>query len=433
MRFGVAPDHPEVKVVQHDFQQTMDDRRVRFFGNVTVGSPSLPLSTLLSSYHATILAYGASSCRRVNVPGSHLRGISSARSFVDWYNGHPIAANDSVEVRGPNVVVVGQGNVAIDCARLLLKARPGMQHTDVANHTLLAMDSAGWKDVTRVTLIGRRGPVQAAFTTAEFREVATLDGVRIELRDEELAVGEAAPSQAEMADNRPKKRKYALLREVHQQQREASTPPARSIAFRFLLAPVEYVEDPAHPGWVGGVRCQRMALVPSPTSPTATVAQQTEAYETLPANLVLESIGYMSVPLPELPFDDAKAVVPSLLGRVLQRPPPSNGEAPAVVPGLFVSGWLKRGPTGIIGSNIADARETVGSVVGELKKGEEARQERSGVAVEALTGAAGGAVVDKEGWRKIDEWERKQGEEQGRGRVKLVDVKEMINIASGRL
>lgn len=420
MRFGVAPDHPEVKVVQHDFQQTIDDPRCRFFGNVTVGSPALPLSALLSAYHATVLSYGASSARRVEVKGSHLRGVGSARRFVDWYNGHPSAMNDDVEVPGANVVVVGQGNVAIDCARLLIKGKAGMHNTDIADHALSAMASPSWHDVTRVTLIGRRGPVQSAFTTAEFRELAGLEGVKVELREDEMRVGEEDASVREMADSRPKKRKFALMKEI-QQQHAASTAP-RTIAFRFLLAPVEYLEDADRPGYVGAVRCQKMALVPSPSSPSSTTAVSSGQVEVLQASLVLESIGYLSTPLPGLPFDSVRAVVPSIHGRVLSSP-----SSPAFIPGLYVSGWLKRGPTGIIGSNIADARETVSSIVEDLRGRE---HEKHGMDVERVRQASGdGRLVDKEGWTRIDQWERRAGEEQGRGRVKLTSLDQMLRIA----
>ena len=414
--------------MSHDFQSTLDDPRVRFFGHVRVGSPSLPLSSLLSSYHAVILAYGASSSRRTAIPGSHLHGIHPARAFVDWYNGHPNTTTPTtpITVRGPHVVVVGQGNVAVDCARLLVKGGVGMKGTDVADHALQEMEGEGWKGVQRVTLIGRRGPVQAAFTTAEFREIAAMPDVRVEVREEELRVGDEEPSQREMADSRPKKRKLALIKEVALTPLP-SPPPMRTIAFRFLLSPVEYLEDPAHPGWVGAVRCQRMALITTPPttppSPPSTTAVPTPSYDTLPASTVLESIGYLSVPLPDLPFDSERGVVPSVRGRVV-------GEGGTEVGGLYVSGWLKRGPVGIIGSNIGDARETVGSVVERLREGEGVREERGGVGVEEVRGACEGRLVDKEGWRRIDEWEKRHGQAQGRGRVKVVDVEEMLRIAT---
>ena len=433
VRFGVAPDHPEVKQVQHDFQQTLDDPRVRFFGHVSVGSPALPLSSLLSAYHATVLAYGASSSRRIDVPGSHLHGISPARRFVDWYNGHPSTPQAPVEVRGPQVVVVGQGNVAIDCARLLLKGRQGMATTDVSNDALSAMDSAQWRDVHQVTLLGRRGPVQAAFTIAEFREVTHLPGIRVDLNPDEVAVGDEPASQREAADSRPKKRKFALVKEVAGKVGQGEDGGSKVLAFRFCLAPVEYVEDPARPGWVGGVRAERMRLVAGKGD--GVKAEPMGEYETLPAQMVLESIGYMSVPVPGLPFDTVKAVVPQVRGRVLAGgvgEGAGEGKGTGFVDGLYVAGWLKRGPTGIIGSNIADARETVASVVEGLKAGEGAREEREGADLESVQEAGGGMVVDKEGWKRIDEWERSQGEAQGRGRVKLVAVEQMLDIARAR-
>ena len=440
VRFGVAPDHPEVKNVSNDFAETLSDARLSFMGNVAVPSPSLPFSSLTDGYDAVILAYGASSDRRLSIPGSGLRGVLSARCFVNWYNGHPHHRQDEVELTGGDVVVVGQGNVAIDCARIIVKGSNGaaLQQTDIADHALQAMQSEGWRRVRRVSLVGRRGPVQSAFTIAEFRELSELPGVSVLLREEEMRVGEEPDSRRELEAMRAKRRKYELMKEVMQRQRSSATgAEEKEIVFRFLLNPVQYVEDAQRPGWVGGVRCERMRLTaaaplssldvssssptPSPASPL--VAVPTGEYELLPASLVLESIGYKSLPIPSLPFDSRTGTIPSLRGRVAFSPSslPSSGPSPA---GVYVTGWLKRGPSGIIGSNIADAKETVASVAEDLRKGEEGRTGRGKEGLKVQ-----GRVVDKQGWRRIEEFEREQGASTGRSRVKLLSVDEMLRVA----
>ena len=222
-----------------------------------------------------------------------------------------------------------------------------------------------------------------------------------------------------------RRRKFQLMKEVMKKSKGAAErPDSLALNLRFLLSPVEYIEDPTHAGWVRGVRFERMRLVTADPAHSAVTTVPSGEFETLPANLVLESIGYMSVALPDLPFDPVRAVVPLVKGKVVK-----DGRS-EYVGGLYVAGWLKRGPIGIIGSNIADASETVGSVVEGLKAEEGERGERSDADMERVREASSGVVVDKEGWRRIDEWERKQGEVQGRGRVKVVHVADMLKIAS---
>ena len=459
VRYGVAPDHPEVKHVSNDFQSVMNDRRVHWYGNVRVGDSEGPeagggvvgLDELLRCYDGVVCSYGAGSERRLDIPGSELSGIVSARSFVNWYNSHPHHQHEGDRLTTPSpaqpaatadsgveVVVVGQGNVAIDCARVLLKGSAGMKQTDIADHTLQWMSQQP-SPVRRVTLLGRRGAVQSAFTIGEFREVSELSDVRVVIDEQEMRESEAdETSQRELESSRPKKRKHALIREVmnkHAHKSESRQPiehPSfartqvasqeavsheKQLHFRFLLSPVRYLPSSADPTRVGAVVCQRMRLQSADGVVTAVPSEAEEVR--LPASIVLESIGYMGQPLSTLPFDRRRGVLPSERGRVVG------------MSGVYVSGWLKRGASGIIGSNITDAKETVASVVEDLRATESRRAELDGEReqLSVVRDRQKWRVVDKEGWKRIDDWERARGREQGRDRVKLVKVDDMLKIA----
>ena len=437
VRYGVAPDHPEVKNVANDFQAVLDDARVRWYGNVRVGEAGgaeggggvVGLDELRRCYDAVVCAYGAGSERRLAIPGSELRGIVSARSFVNWYNGHPLHLHEGDRLvlppplqqaaaanGGADVVVVGQGNVAVDCARVLLKGSGGMARTDIADHTLRWLGQQPLP-AQRVTLLGRRGAVQSAFTIGEFREVSELQGVRVVIDEEEMRQSEAdEASQRELESSRPKKRKHALMRTV-MDKAAAQSPDIQQLLFRFLLSPLRYLPSPDDSTRVGAVVCQRMKLHSADGAVTAVPLAGQEV--TLPAAIVLESIGYVGQPLSTLPFDARRGVLSSERGRVVG------------TQGVYVCGWLKRGASGIIGSNISDAKETVASVVDDLRAGEVERVRRGGQRerLSVISEARKWRVVDKEGWRRMDEWEKARGAEQGRDRVKLVRVEDMLKIA----
>ena len=438
VRYGVAPDHPEVKHVANDFQAVMNDTRVQWYGNVCVGDGVggggvVGLDELRRCYDAVVCSYGAGSERRLDIPGSELGGVVSARSFVNWYNSHPNHQHEGERLAMPpsaqqtagggvDVVVVGQGNVAIDCARVLLKGNDGMKQTDIADHTLHWMSQQP-SPVRRVTLLGRRGAVQSAFTIGEFREVSELPDVRVVIEEDEMRQSEAdETSQRDLDSSRPKKRKHALIRDVMARQRTQPPPPDtghdKQLHFRFLLSPVRYEPSSADPTRVGAVVCQRMRLQSADGVVTAVPCEPDEVR--LPASMVLESIGYMGRPLSTLPFDGRRGVLPSERGRVVG------------ADGVYVSGWLKRGASGIIGTNITDAKETVASVVEDLRAGEPHRAQQGGgqrPQLAVVVDMQSWRVVGKVGWKRIDEWEKARGREQGRDRVKLVKVDDMLKIA----
>lgn len=413
VRFGVAPDHPEVKAVANDFNTVLSDPRVRFIGNTEIGR-HVRLSELMAHYDATVLAYGSQSERTLAIKGRHLANIAPARSFVNWYNGHPDHQSDKLmltDSETDNAIIIGQGNVAIDCARMLLAPLESLSVTDITPQALQSLSNS---TVRNVHLIGRRGPAQSAFTTAEFREITGIANIETVIDKAAVSETETGPSANEIANSRPKKRKLALIKEVASQPRLHTS--TKKLFFDFFLSPVEYIESPTKAGYVGGVRFERMTLRQVDGS-SDTESVGTDQYVDIPASLVLESIGYRSQSIdPMLPFNSRSHTVSSTKGRVDR------------LPTVYVSGWLKRGPTGIIGSNISDARETVTSIVEDLADGERATNHCDNDLVDTLR-QRGHRIVDSAGWRRIDEHELATGRAANKNRLKLTAVNEMLRVA----
>lgn len=419
VRSGVAPDHPEVKSVQNDFEAVVSDGRVQFLGNVRVGT-QLSVADLTSRYHAVVLAYGAASDRSLGIPGESLTNVCSARSFVAWYNGHPEFRDFQPNLECEDVVIIGQGNVAIDCARILCKTPGELRETDIAAH---AADALSRSRVKRVHVLGRRGHVQAAFTMKELREVTKLEDAACVLRAEELQRGRTPASMAEIESARARKRMDALLNDT---LAAASSGKSKQLILRFLLAPTRFVAEGSSTA-VSAVECDVTQLSGPAEAQKATPTGVTER---IPAGLVLKSIGYKSISVPGIPFDEKKAVVRNDKGRVVT-------EAGVQVPGVYVSGWLKRGPSGIIGTNIPDARETVACILTDKAEGKlvtpsvtasnpldslRALLREKGVAEEKL--------VTWDAYKKIDAAEVARGQSSGKPREKFTDVGDMLAAAA---
>ena len=368
VRYGVAPDHPEVKNVQNDFDQLFAaDDAVRFWGNVQVGH-DVSIAQLRERYHAVVLATGCETDRKLPIPGSHdLSGILSAREFVNWYNGHPDFVHIGAQVKAalnssaePRVCVIGQGNVALDCARIVAKGRPGLVATDIASHALHVLGDG----VSHVSIVGRRGHVQGAFTMKELRELVKLQqegyDTSFVVREDELDLGTTEASLAELKGpgGRPRVRMDKLLREAAVANTAVSSNESnvasKSIHLRFLMNPVAFEAHPDNPNALGFVRCERTRLEGEPGQQKAV---GTGEYESVPADLALVSIGYKGMALPGTKdwFDEARGVMVHQHGKV-------DG-ATSTMGGLYTVGWIKRGPTGIIGTNIMDAKDTVVNIV----------------------------------------------------------------------
>jgi ferredoxin--NADP+ reductase len=394
VRYGVAPDHQDTKAAASAFAKTMRRDRFRFFGNVEVGR-DISLDALRERYHAVLLAYGASGARSLGLPGEELPGVVSATDVVAWYNGHPDAAD--IPLTGGRVVVIGNGNVAVDIARVLAGDPGSLARTDVSPRTLAALRE---HPVTDVTLVGRRGPAQAAFTTPELLGLwaaddlgLVVDPVELELQDTSLAATDPAVSMAAY--------KVEVLREIAK-----TTPPGgRRVTLRFQLNPVELLGAER----VEGVRFERTALVETDGRVEAVGTGETLD---LPADLVVTSVGYRGTAIDGAPFDTRSGTVPNAAGRVADRA------------GLYVAGWLKRGPSGVIGTNKACARETVDGLFADHAQG--LLEQRVDEDVTSLLGQH----VDLAGWRAIDESERAAGKARSASREKIVDIREMLRVAN---
>ncbi|MDT0347167.1 FAD-dependent oxidoreductase [Streptomyces litchfieldiae] len=405
VRYGVAPDHEKIKSLQTNLRQVLERPGVRFIGNVPVGEGGVPTRELLSHYHAVVYCVGAARDRRLGIPGEDLVGSCSATDFVSWYSAHPDATGDGFPLGARSAVVIGVGNVAVDVARILARGVDELRATDMPQGPLDALAVSAVRDVY---MVGRRGPSQAKFTTKELRELGTLPGADVVVDEKELA---ADPGYADPAGlSASAKRNVAALRGWAQApagQRD------RRIHLRFFLRPVEILDDGQ--GAVRAVRFER-------TAPDAAGGVRgTGELIDVEAQMVLRSVGYRGVPLPGLPFDAGSGTVPHEGGRVLR-----DGVAS---PGEYVAGWIKRGPSGVIGTNRPCAKETAGSLLADL--GDLAGREVSGADPLDALRAAGLAPVEWPGWLGIEAAELALGRSLSRGTVKIADWDGLLTAARG--
>jgi len=415
VRFGVAPDHQEIKAVIRTFEKTAANPRFRFFGNVDV-SAHVTLDDLRTCYHQICFTTGAQTDRRMNIPGEDLLGSHAATEFVAWYNGHPEYCDRTFDLSAERVAVIGVGNVAVDVARVLARSEEELAGTDIADHALEALRESRVKEVV---MLGRRGPAQAAFTNAEVRELGELAGADIEVRPEEVELDPLSRAAVEKEDDRTLHKKLEIL-DGFARQTPAGKP--RRLAIRFLVSPVELVGDAS--GRVKALKIARNQLVLGNDGDLR--AKSTDHIEEMPVGLVFRSVGYHGIPIPGLPFDQKGGVVPNSHGRVID----SGSGQP--MRGLYVSGWIKRGPTGVIGTNKPDGFETADAMLQDRASGALlAPATPSADAALNMVVAKQPRVVSYADWRKLDEIEVKQGRPAGRPRVKLTNVEEMLR-ALGR-
>ncbi len=425
VRSGVAPDHPKIKSVTRVYEKTAAHPRFRFFGNVHFGE-HVSREDLLAHYHAILYATGSPADRPLGIPGEELPGSHAATEFVGWYNGHP----DHTELEpdllsAERAVVIGNGNVALDVARMLVLSPAELAPTDTADH---ALEVLARSRVSEVVVVGRRGPAQAAFTNPELLELGELGDADVVVDPAELERA-LAVADPEAEANSISRRNVEILRSYAER---APSGQRKRIILRFLLSPTALVGD--EHGHLGAVELVRNELLPAPGGRLR--AEPTDERETIPAGLVFRAIGYRGVPLPGVPFDDRSAVIPNDGGRIID---PSTGEP---VPGEYVVGWIKRGPSGVIGTNKRDAQETVDAMLADLSSlnGGQApsagRGETHGPSspdassVETLLRARQPDLVTYAGWEAIDRHERALGESAGRPRVKLTRIDEMLRIAA---
>lgn len=411
VRYGVAPDHQKIKSVTKIYERTASDPRFRFFGHVNFGV-DITHADLRRHYDQVIYAVGAQSDRRLNIPGEDLDNSMSATEFVAWYNGHPDYVDLEVDLDIETVIVVGVGNVAMDVARILAKTVDELKDTDIADHALAALAESKVKDIY---VLSRRGPAQAKFTNPEIKEFGELVAAEPVVDMDELALDPL--SEQEIADDSGAQRNMETLREFAQRP---SAGKERRVHFRFLVSPVE-IEDDGR-GAVGAVKIERNEL--RPTDSGYLNAHGTGETFTLPAGMVLRSVGYKGVALPDVPYDQRRGVIPNKEGRVLD---PETGQP---LGGEYVVGWAKRGPSGIIGTNKPDAVETVDRMLEDVDKLTPAEQ-ADPAAIEELLQARGLTFVTIEGWRVLDQLEIAKGEPTGRPRVKFVAIEKMLEAIDG--
>jgi ferredoxin--NADP+ reductase len=418
VREGVAPDHQSIKLVTRVFDRIGADERFRFLGNVTVGR-DISVDELLRFYHMIVYAVGAESDRKLGIPGEDLEGSHPATIFVGWYNGHPEYADLSFDLSHERVVVIGNGNVAVDVTRILARSVEELAVTDVADHALAALRGSG---VREVLMLGRRGPAQAKFTSAELKEFGELDGVDVRVDPEHLELD--AESRALVEADRRVRRNVEILEGFAAGEADRD---GRTIELRFFTSPVEILGD----GRVEAVRVERNRLEPGPDGRMRAVG--TGETEVVECGLVLRSIGYKGTGLDGLPFDEAGGVIPNDHGRVVE---PDSGQQ---VPGQYVVGWIKRGPSGVIGTNKKDAQDTVDALLADVAEGRipepgidpdtPGREADEVSGIEALLEERAPDFVSFDAWREIDRAEVARGEPQGRPRVKFTTLEEMLEAA----
>ncbi len=406
VRSGVAPDHPKIKSISNQFEKTGEDPRFRFFGNVVVGE-HVQAAELAERYDAVIYGIGAQTDRALNIPGEDLPGSIAAVDFVGWYNAHPHFQQMAPDLSGGRAVVVGNGNVALDVARILVTDPDVLALTDIADH---ALESLRPRSVEEVMILGRRGPLQTAFTTLELRELADLEGVDVIVDPAQL---EGITDEDAAAVGKVCKQNIKVLRDYASRE---PRPGHRRIVFRFLTSPVEIKGE----GKVERIVLGRNELV---TDSGRVVAKHTGDREELPVELVVRAVGYRGMPTPGLPFDDNSGTIPNTDGRVAG----SRNE--------YVVGWIKRGPTGVIGTNKKDSQDTVDTLIDDLTGAGEGGMadfpEDHADKLADWLASRQPKLVTSAHWEIIDRHERAAGEPHGRPRVKLPSLAELLRISHG--
>jgi len=409
VRLGVAPDHPKIKSVTRVFERTARQPGFRFHGNVEVGT-DISHGQLASAYHAVLYAVGTPGDRRLAIDGEDLPGSYSATDFVAWYNGHPDYADMEFDLTARRAVVVGAGNVALDVARMLALSTDELAVTDIADHALAALRDS---QVEEIVVLGRRGPAQAAFTNPELRELAELELADVIVDPGDVALDEYSAASLETADGTTRRNVETLS--AYSRQTPAGKP--RRVVLRFLVSPVA-IEGSDR---VEALVIERNRLL---IDDDGTVrARPTGERERIEAGLVLRSIGYVGAPLPGVPFDERRRTVLNADGRVL------DPDTHRPLPGVYAAGWIKRGPSGVIGTNKKCAQETTERLLEDFAAGVLPEPSMSSAELFERLRDAGQKVVDYTGWEAIDAHERALGEPHGRPRVKLVSRAELLHRA----
>jgi ferredoxin/flavodoxin---NADP+ reductase len=415
VRYGVAPDHQKIKSVTKVYDRTAQNPGFRFFGNVEIGT-DITVPELRQFYHQIVYTTGAQTDRRLNIPGEDLNGSLPATDFVAWYNGHPDFRDYEVDLSHENVAVVGVGNVAMDVARILCRTPEELFKTDIADYALEALRNS---NVKNVYVIGRRGPAQAAFTTPEIKELGEMEDTDVFVLPDEAALDEL--SQDALADSSDR----ATVKKVEVIQSYADNEPtgkSHTLTVRFLVSPVELVDDGE-----GNIALMRMVKNELYATDAGTLRPRaTEVFEELPVTMVFRSIGYRGVAIPDVPFYSSWGVILNKEGRVI------DPETQEPIVGEYTGGWIKRGPSGVIGTNKPDALETVKSMLEDVAAEQTLCPEYPNPEkIAALVASRQPEFFTYDDWTRLDEMELKNGQALGRPRLKFTSVEDMLT-ALGR-
>lgn len=411
VRGGVAPDHPKIKSVARVFERIAAQPGFRFLGHVRIGH-DITAAELRHHYDAVIYAVGADTDRHLGIPGEHLAGSHPATELVAWYNGHPEYADHEFDLTQRSAAVVGIGNVAMDTVRILASAPDRLATTDLALHALEGFRGA---QLQELHILARRGPVQAACTTPELRELGELAGVDVIVDPLDLELDPVSASHLANEEDRTAHNNLGLLRGWAER---GGTGAPRRIIFHFCVSPIELLGDTR----VEGIRLVKNRLIPDGHGSVQAVPTQ-QTIE-LPVGLVLRSVGYRGTELPGLPFDARRGVIPNVTGRVVE-----STDSATAIRGLYVAGWIKRGPQGIIGTNKSCAAETVDHLLADAVSGRLSPAAGRGAELDALLAERAIDVTAWSDWQAIDRAEVARGTPAGRPREKFTDVAEMLEVA----
>jgi ferredoxin/flavodoxin---NADP+ reductase len=409
VRLGVAPDHPNIKSVSRAFEKVAARPGYRFLGNVELGR-DLSHEELAAGYDAVVYAVGAQTDRRLGVPGEDLPGSWPATAFVAWYNGHPDFQGLEFDLSGERAVVIGNGNVAVDVARMLALTHEELDVTDTTDPAIEAISGSG---IREILMLGRRGPAQAAFTTPELLELGELAGADVAVDPADLEL-DPASERALAADTPIARRNMDVLREY---ATRTPTGKERVVRLRFCVSPVAILGEQK----VEAIEVVRNVLAADDKGGIR--AKPTDEREVIPCGIVFRSVGYLGVALPGLPFDERRGTIPNEQGRVL--------DDARHLTGVYCTGWIKRGPSGVIGTNKKDATETAEHLLADVREGRLQLRDGRAPGVDEVLAGRGVGVVTYTGWEAIDAAERSAGEPLGRPRVKLRDWDALLSAGRG--
>lgn len=410
VRTGVAPDHQKIKSVTRVYDKIASNPNFRFFGNVEYGK-DITMEELKKHYHMIIFATGAETDRRMNIPGEDLKGSHTATEFVAWYNGHPHYGESQFDLSAESVAIVGVGNVAVDVARILCRTEEEFRETDIADYALEALKESGVKEVH---LLGRRGPLQAAFTNPEVRELGNLEDAHAITKKEEITLDIHSLKHLEEKDDASARKKHEIL-SSYSEEREHDK--SKKLHIRFLVSPVEILGD--EEGNVRAIKLVKNELYKSEDGSLR--PRPTDEYEEIPVGLVFRSIGYHGVPLPGVPFNESWGVIHNDKGRITD---PETGEH---IPGLYTTGWIKRGPSGVIGTNKKDSGETVDCISEDIEKESiNIPEDPDPDSITELLRERDCEYVTYEDWLRLDALEIERGKALGKPRLKFTKIEDIM-------